>query len=71
MFLDSPRVELLPIDEDTAEYYAETLNNLKAICKPIPTNDIWITASAFQHGMKLFSMDQHFHSVPGLPLVKA
>ncbi len=34
-FLDSPRVRLYPIDENTAEHYAEILQNLKKIGKPI------------------------------------
>jgi len=70
MFLDSPRVESYPVDEDTAEYYAEILNNLKESGKPIPTNDIWIAACAFQHGLKLFSADAHFRSVQGLVLLE-
>ncbi|MCP4134020.1 MAG: type II toxin-antitoxin system VapC family toxin [bacterium] len=36
--------------------------------KPIPTNDIWIAAVAFQHGLKLFTRDKHFKDVPGLIL---
>ena len=67
-FLDSPRVTVYPIDEDTAEYYAEILNDLKKTGKPIPTNDIWIAALAFQHGLKLFTRDKHFSYVPGLLL---
>lgn len=70
MFLDSPRVELHPVDEDTAEYYAEILNNLKESGQPIPTNDIWIAACAFQHGLKLFSADVHFKAVQGLVLLE-
>ena len=66
IFLDSPRVQLVYIDEVTADYYAEILNNLREIGKPIPTNDIWIAACAFQHGLKLYSRDVHFKSVKGL-----
>jgi len=68
-FLDSPRVQLYIIDEDTAEFYAEILNGLKKKGKPIPTNDIWIASIALQHGLKLYSKDQHFKFVPGLVLV--
>jgi len=66
LFLDSPRVQLFYVDEITADYYAEILNNLREMGKPIPTNDIWIAACAFQHGLKLYSMDAHFKSVKGL-----
>jgi tRNA(fMet)-specific endonuclease VapC len=68
-FLDSPRLQLINIDEDTAEFYAEIQNGLKKKRRPIPTNDIWIAATALQHGLKLYTSDQHFKYVPGLMLV--
>jgi tRNA(fMet)-specific endonuclease VapC len=67
-FLDSPRVELYPVDENTAGFYATILNELRSKGKPIPTNDIWISAIAFQHGLGLFTRDNHFKNVPGLML---
>ncbi len=39
-FLDTPRVLMYGIDENTAGFYAEIINNLRKIGKPIPTNDI-------------------------------
>jgi len=68
-FLDSPRVQLHILDEDTAEFYAEIQNGLRRKGKPIPTNDIWIASIALQHGLKLYTNDQHFKFVPGLVLV--
>ena len=68
-FLDSPRVQLIGIDEDTAEFYSEIQTALKKKGKPIPTNDIWIAAAALQYGLKLYTNDRHFKSVPGLVLV--
>jgi len=65
-FLDSPRVVVHSIDEGTADFYASILTSLKAAGTPIPTNDIWISAVAFQHGYKLFSNDKHFKLIPGL-----
>ncbi len=65
-FLDSPRVAVRPVDADTADFYASILNNLKIAGAPIPTNDIWIAATAFQYGYKLFSFDNHFTKIPGL-----
>lgn len=65
-FLDAPRVQMYSIDENTGEFYAEILNMLKASGNPIPTNDIWIASVAFQHGLRLFSMDHHFAAIPGL-----
>jgi predicted nucleic acid-binding protein len=31
---------------------------------PIPTNDLWIAASAMQHGLKVLSTDKHYLKVP-------
>ena len=66
IFLDSPRVIVHSIDEGTADFYASVLTNLKVAGTPIPTNDIWISAVAFQHGYKIFSNDKHFNLIPGL-----
>ncbi len=66
VFLDAPRVQIHYIDETTAEFYADILTLLCKKGKPIPTNDIWIAAVAFQHGLKLFSKDRHFDNIPGL-----
>ena len=67
-FLDSPRVFAYSVDEDSAEYYAEILDTLRKLGKPIPTNDIWIASIAFQHGLRLLSKDKHFKHIPGLVL---
>ena len=39
---------------------------MKTAGTPIPTNDIWIAAVAFQHGYRLFSKDKHFSLIPGM-----
>jgi tRNA(fMet)-specific endonuclease VapC len=66
IFLDSPRVVVRPVDDVTADFYATILNELKSAGTPIPTNDIWIAATAFQYGYQLYSNDNHFSLVPGL-----
>ncbi len=68
-FLDSPRVVLYSVDIITADYYSEILSGLKKAGTPIPTNDIWIAAVAFQHGLKLFTKDVHFSFIKGLVTV--
>ena len=68
-FLDSPRVVVYSVNEDTSEFYAEILNNLREIGRPVPTNDIWIAAVTFQNGLKLFTKDIHFKAIAGLSLV--
>ncbi len=67
-FLDSPRTCLYSLDENTAEYYSSVLNQLKEYGTPIPTNDIWIGATAFQHGLPLYTFDKHFSYIAGLLL---
>jgi len=68
-FLDSPRVRIFPVDENTAEFYAEILEELRSRGAPIPTNDIWIASVALQKGLPLYSRDLHFRLVPGLVLL--
>lgn len=63
-FLASPRVRTLRIDDGTAERYAVILNSLWAAGTPIPTNDIWIAASAMQYGFHLLTTDAHYTKVP-------
>jgi predicted nucleic acid-binding protein len=65
-FLGSKRVRLLAVDESTAEYYAMVYRNLRQKGQPIPTNDMWIAATALQHGLALFTYDGHFQHVDGL-----
>ena len=67
-FLDSPRVVLYYVDEVTAEFYSAILNQLKKQETPIPTNDIWIAATALQQGLPVFTFDQHFDHIAGLLL---
>jgi tRNA(fMet)-specific endonuclease VapC len=72
-FLNSPRVEVLLHDLETAEYYALIVRRLKVKGRPIPTNDIWIAANAMKHGLALYSFDGHYKEIEGLlllPLIK-
>ena len=63
-FLESDRVRVVPVDEETAERYAAIRDYLRKKGTPIPTNDLWIAASAAQHGLKLLCLDRHFKEVP-------
>lgn len=65
-FLDSPRVDTILMDEETAEFYAKIHWDLKKKGKPIPSNDIWVAASAMRYGLALFTYDEHFKSIDGL-----
>jgi predicted nucleic acid-binding protein len=62
-FLDSPRVEVVGVDEDTAERYAVIFDTLRRAGTPIPTNDIWIAASAMKCGSIVLTTDPHFIAV--------
>jgi len=63
-FLASPRVGVLDVTEETAERYAVILNSLWRAGTPIPTNDIWIAASAMEHGLCVVTTDDHYQKVP-------
>ena len=63
-FLASPRVNVRDIDEETAERYAAIFLYLREQGTPIPTNDIWIAATAMQHGLKIVTTDEHYLKLP-------
>ena len=69
-FLDSPRVKVYNVDIETSEFYAKVIADLKNSGNLIPANDVWIASIAFQNGLKLFTLDNHFQKVPGLFLIK-
>ncbi|MDQ5850595.1 MAG: type II toxin-antitoxin system VapC family toxin [Chloroflexota bacterium] len=50
----------------TSEHYGRIRDALHRQGTPIPENDIWIAASAVQHGLPLATRDAHFDRVPGL-----
>ena len=62
-FLASDRVRLYSIDRVTARYYAAVYWALRRKGHPIPTNDMWIAATALEHGLAIFSYDGHFEPV--------
>jgi predicted nucleic acid-binding protein len=63
-FLAEPRVRVVVIDEETSLRYATIWRSLSAAGTPIPTNDIWIAASAMQHGLEVLTADAHYARVP-------
>ncbi len=63
-FLESPRVELVPVIADTAERYAVIYAYLREQGRPIPTNDLWIAAAAMEQSALLLTADGHFTQVP-------
>ena len=67
-FLAQERVEVVPIAADAAEFYALILHQLRKKGKPVPTNDLWIAASAMANGARLATTDEHFRFIDGLML---
>ena len=67
-FLNSTRIDIIALDDETAEFYAQVFSELRQKGRPIPTNDLWLAASALQHGLALATYDDHFSAVSGLLL---
>ena len=64
--LDSPRVEVVPETAQTADSYALVCSGLRRKGQPIPINDLWIAASALEHGAAQLPRDAHFGQIDGL-----
>jgi tRNA(fMet)-specific endonuclease VapC len=67
-FLGKPSVRVLNLTEETALRYAEVDVYLRRKGRPIPRNDVWIAASALEHGLQLLTLDLHFREIPLLLL---
>ncbi|MFH2113069.1 MAG: type II toxin-antitoxin system VapC family toxin [Spirochaetota bacterium] len=65
-FRQKPRTVMVPILDETAEWFAEIKQMLRRKGRPIPINDVWIAASCMEHGARLVSLDTHFSNVEGL-----
>jgi predicted nucleic acid-binding protein len=63
-FLESDRVQVHPITSETAERYAVIYAYLRSVGRPIPTNDIWIAASAMEHSAMVLTTDKHYIFIP-------
>ena len=59
-FLSSPVVDVLRVDSDVSRHYAAILVDLRRAGTPIPTNDVWIAATAANAGATLLTYDEHF-----------
>jgi len=59
---------ILSCDAETAYRYGEVKDRLRQKGRPIPENDIWIAAIAFQHDLTLLTSDMHFAEVEDLGL---
>lgn len=59
---------VLACDAETAENYGGIKDELRRAGTPIPENDVWIAATARQHGLSLATRDRHFDNVEHLEL---
>jgi tRNA(fMet)-specific endonuclease VapC len=62
-FLASPVVRVLPVDTETSRHYAEIVAELRRAGTPVPTNDVWIAATAARHGTTVLTCDEHFQRI--------
>ena len=65
-FRRQPGVVAINITDNVAERYGAVVAHLRGQGTPIPTNDIWIAATALEHGGRVVAYDDHFGRVPGL-----
>jgi predicted nucleic acid-binding protein len=62
-FMANPVVQALSVDTETSRHYAEILVELRKAGTPVPTNDIWIAATAARHGAAVLTCDEHFQLI--------
>lgn len=65
-FTALPGIYIQDITNSIARRYAILVRELRLAGTPIPTNDIWIAATAQDAGAALISRDKHFNLIPGL-----
>ncbi len=63
-FLAAPRVSIADVTEATSACFAAIRAGLQRAGTPIPMNDVWIAASAMEHGLRVLTLDAHFLRVP-------
>lgn len=69
-FLAHPVVEEVAVDRDVATIYGEIVVSLRRRGTPIPTNDVWIAASAARSGATLLTYDAHFEAVERIGVLR-
>jgi tRNA(fMet)-specific endonuclease VapC len=63
-FLASPRCSVPVIDDETAHRYAAIHDHLRRQGTPVSPNNLWIAASAAQHGLIVVTLDGDFDRIP-------
>lgn len=62
-FLVHPAVEVVAIDDEVSDYFAEIVVDLRRVGSPLPTNDIWIAACSVRWGAAVLTYDRHFELI--------
>lgn len=62
-FMANPIVEELPVDGAVSRHFAEIVVELRRAGTPLPTNDLWIAATAARHGALVLTYDRHFERI--------
>ena len=62
-FLDHAVVETVPVDTAVARIYGEIFAELRRKGRPLPTNDVWIAATAARAGATVLTFDEHFREI--------
>lgn len=62
-FLANPAVEVLAVDAEVAQHYADIVSDLRQRGTPLPTNDVWIAATTARAGAILVTYDEHFEGI--------
>ncbi len=62
-FLSHPVVEVVPVDAEVSHHFAEIVADLRRAGAPVPTNDVWIAASAARVGCLVLTFDRHFDAI--------
>jgi tRNA(fMet)-specific endonuclease VapC len=62
-FLAHPVVSLVPVDGEVAHHFAEMIVDLRDAGTPLPTNDVWIAATAARVGSLVLTYDRHYEKV--------
>jgi predicted nucleic acid-binding protein len=62
-FLANPVVRVLDVDDEVSQHYAEIVSDLRRAGTPLPTNDIWIAATAARSGALVVTFDRHFEKI--------
>ena len=68
-FMQSPRIELLQINAETARIWGEISTELEQAGGRIQQNDIWIAALCKQYGFTLLTADKGFQRIIGLDVI--